>query len=415
MRILVVGSGAREHALVWALARHGHALLAAPGNPGIARLAACHSVSIADADGLVDLAARSAVDLVVVGPEAPLCNGLADRLAVVGIACFGPTAAGARLEASKAWSKQFFARHAIPTAEFGIATRMDEVDAIVARLGDAVVVKADGLAAGKGVVVCGGRAEARAAAERMLIGNAFGEAGSCLVIERRLSGREASIMAITDGRRFVILPPAEDHKAIFDGDHGPNTGGMGAVSPTPVVDAALLARIEHEILAPTVAGLAAEGIDYRGLLFAGLMIDADGAPSLLEYNCRFGDPEAEVVCARWADDPAAWLAGAAHGALPAGAPQFGTDSAVCVVMAAADYPASPRLGDVIAGADSSEALVFHAGTRQLDGELVTAGGRVLAVTALGGDLTAARTRAYSAVEKIHWQGVQFRRDIGARR
>jgi phosphoribosylamine--glycine ligase len=403
MKILVVGGGGREHALVWAMARHGHEIVAAPGNPGIAEVARCAPIAATDLDGQVSLG-RDA-DLVVVGPEAPLVAGLADRCAAAGVRCFGPGAAGARLEGSKAWSKRFFARHGIPTAEFAVATTPDEVEEALARLGGAVVVKADGLAAGKGVVVCGDVGQARAAASAL---------GLPVVVERRLDGREASIMALSDGKRFVVLPPAEDHKAIFDGDQGPNTGGMGAVSPTPVVTPELLERIERAVLAPTVAGLRQEGIDYRGVLYAGLMIAPDGTPNVLEYNCRFGDPEVEAVLARWDDDPAAWLDGVARGALPWGAPRFRDETAVCVVMSAAGYPGTPRTGDPIRGLERTRALVFHAATRRAGAELVTAGGRVLAVTALGADLAAARDRAYAAVAEIDFAGAHFRRDIGAR-
>ena len=415
MRTLVIGSGAREHAIAWSLARRGHVVIAAPGNPGIEEIAACHDVAVGDIAGLVALATREKIELVVVGPEAPLAAGLADAVRAAGIDCFGPGQDGARLEASKAWSKQFFARHHIATAEFAVCASMPEVEAALARLGGDVVVKVDGLAAGKGVVVCASTAEAGAAAERML-GGAFGDAGKTVLIERRLPGREASVLALTDGKNFVILPPAEDHKAVFDGDQGPNTGGMGAVSPTAVVTLELFERVAREVLVPTIAGLVAEGIDYRGVLYAGVMVGADGVPNVLEYNCRFGDPEAETIFARWADDPAPWLAGVARGALPPGEPRFTPEVAVCVVMAAAGYPASPRSGDVIHGVADAQAtaLVFQAGTKMRAGELVTAGGRVLAVTATGRDLDDARARAYGAVAQIHFDGAHFRHDIGGR-
>jgi len=416
MRVLVVGSGGREHAIAWAIGRRGHTVLAAPGNPGIAEVATCHAVPASDNGGLVALAVREKIDLVVVGPEAPLAAGLGDAVRAAGIACFGPGAGGARLEASKAWAKRFFARHHIPTPEFAVCASLDEVDAALARLGDQVVVKADGLAAGKGVIVCHGAAEARAAAEKMLAG-AFGEAGKTLVVEKRIDGREASVLALTDGKRFVILPPAEDHKAVFDDDQGPNTGGMGAVSPTPVVTLELFERVARDVLVPTVEGLRAEGIDYRGVLYAGVMVGPDGAPQVLEYNCRFGDPETEAIFVRWADDPTPWLAGVAAGELPPGEPRWSPEVAVCVVMAAAGYPGTPHAGDAIEGlADgAATAHVFQAGTRRDGDALVTAGGRVLAVTALGRDLTDARARAYGAVAQIHFNGAHFRRDIGGRR
>lgn len=420
MKILVVGGGGREHALVWALHRGGHQLFAAPGNPGISAHAICHSVGADDVQGQVGLAVENGVDLIVVGPEAPLCAGLADAAAARQIPCFGPVRAGAELEGSKAFSKQFFARHGIPTAEFAVCDSMAQVDRALAHLGGDVVVKADGLAAGKGVIVCSSTGQARQAAEQMIEAGAFGAAGRRVVIERKILGREASIHAITDGSSFVVLATAEDHKAVFDGDQGPNTGGMGVVSPTPVVTDALLARVKDEILARTVRGLQAEGIDYRGVLYAGVMVEPDGSPYLLEYNCRFGDPETEPLLLRWQGDLAPWLHGAAIGALPPGEPVFSPRAAVCVVMAAGGYPGTSRSGDEIRGIDEAEALaevvVFHAGTRRSDeGRLVTGGGRVLMVTALGDDVGRAQARAYQAVDRIQWPGVHFRRDIGSRR
>jgi phosphoribosylamine---glycine ligase len=416
MKILVVGSGGREHALAWRLAAGGHEVVAAPGNPGMEAIGRCVAVKVLDLDGQVEVARREAVDLVVVGPEGPLVVGLADRLRAAGFATFGPGADGAQLEGSKVFSKQFFARHGIPTAEFAVCDTVAEADAAVARLGGDVVVKADGLAAGKGVVVCSSREEAQAAARDMLEARRFGDAGARVIIERKIPGREVSILAITDGKRCVVLPAAEDHKTIFDGDRGPNTGGMGTVSPAWATPA-LLARVEREILDPTVKGLAADGIDYRGVLYAGVMVDDAGAPWLLEYNCRFGDPETQPVLARLRSDLGALLAGAAVGALPPGDPAWDARTAVCVVVAAAGYPETPRTGDAITGLDQdlgADVVVFHAGTAR-DGErLVSAGGRVLGVTALGADLGEARQRAYAAVERIGLDGKQFRRDIGMR-
>src|SRR5262249_30448761 len=341
MKILVVGGGGREHALAWAFARRGHAVVAAPGNPGTARIGRNLAVKADDIAGQVRAARDERPDLVVVGPEAPLCAGLADALREAGIPTFGPNRDGARLEGSKAWSKAFFARHGLPTARFFDATTMAEGDHALDALG-AEVDKADGLAAGKRVVVSLTRAESRAAAAGMIEGGAFGDAGRRVVIEERLPGREASILAISDGRSFVLLPAAEDHKAVFDGDRGPNTGGMGAVSPTPVVTPELVERARREVFEPVVRGLAAEGIDYRGVLYRGLRVAPDGTPNVLEFNCRFGDPEVEAIAVRWADDPAAWLAGAAAGRLPAGEPEFSPRAATCVVMAAEGYPGTPR-------------------------------------------------------------------------
>jgi phosphoribosylamine--glycine ligase len=415
MKILVVGSGGREHALAWRLAAGGHEIVAAPGNPGIEAIGRCLPVKALDLDGQVELARKEAVDLVVVGPEAPLVVGLADRLRAAGLVTFGPGADGAQLEGSKVFSKQFFARHGIPTAEFAVCDSVADADAAVDRLGGDVVVKADGLAAGKGVVVCSTTDEARAAARDMLEARRFGDAGARVIVERKIPGREVSVLAITDGRRCVVLPAAEDHKTIFDGDRGPNTGGMGTVSPA-WASPALLERIEREILTPTVAGLGRDGIDYRGVLYAGVMVDDAGAPWLLEYNCRFGDPETQPVLARLRSDLGALLAGAAVGALPAADPVWDPRTAVCVVVAAAGYPETPRAGDPITldPEPVPDVVVFHAGTARAGDRLVSAGGRVLGVTALGADLAQARDRAYAAVERIGLDGKQFRRDIGLR-
>jgi phosphoribosylamine---glycine ligase len=414
VKILVIGSGGREHALVWRLAKSGHDLVAAPGNPGIAALARCVPVGIDQLDALVSLAQAERVDLVVVGPEAPLVAGLADRLRAAGIATFGTGAAGAQLEGSKAFSKQFFARHGIPTAKFAIAKTVAEADAAIDSLGGACVVKADGLAAGKGVVVAADAAEAKAAAREMLDGR-FGDAGATLVIEQRIIGREVSVLALTDGKKLEILPAVEDHKTIFDGDRGPNTGGMGTVSPAWTSDA-VMTRVIREILEPTVAGLAADKIDYRGVLYAGVMVDAQGTPWLLEYNCRFGDPETQPIMARTIGDLGAVLASAARGELQHGLLAWDARVAVCVVVAAAGYPGTPKTGDPIRiGAVPDDVVVFHAGTAEREGVLVSAGGRVLGVTALGISVTQARERAYAVVDAIELPDKQARRDIGARR
>ncbi|MBP8811932.1 MAG: phosphoribosylamine--glycine ligase, partial [Kofleriaceae bacterium] len=328
MHILLIGSGGREHALAWRLAAAGHQVIAAPGNPGIAEVAACVPVGVGDLDGLVAVAIERAVELVVVGPEAPLVAGLADRLRAAGVPTFGPGADGARLEGSKAWSKQFFARHGIRTARFFVVEDAAAADAAIDALGGACVVKADGLCAGKGVVVAADASEARAAARAMLDGR-FGDAGRRLVIEQKLRGREVSLLALTDGARLEVLAPAEDHKTLYDGDRGPNTGGMGTVSPAWVPDA-VVARARAEILEPTVRGLTAEGIDYRGVLYAGLMVEDDGTPWIIEYNCRFGDPETQPVMARLEGDLGAVLAGAAAGAMPADALTWSSRVAVCI-------------------------------------------------------------------------------------
>ena len=417
MKILVIGGGGREHALVWRLAASGHEVVAAPGNPGIAKLARCVDIATTELAGLVELAVNEAFALAVVGPEAPLVAGLADLLRAAGVATFGPSSAGARLEGSKAFSKQFFARHAIPTAPFELATTIAEADAAIAKLGGGCVVKADGLAAGKGVVVAATADEARAAAREMLSGR-FGDAGAMLVIEKRIAGREVSVLAITDGKRLEVLPAVEDHKTIFDGDRGPNTGGMGTVSPAWTSDA-VLGRVTREILQPTVAGLAADGIDYRGVLYAGIMVDAQGSPWLLEYNCRFGDPETQPIMARAQGDFGAVLHAAALGELQPGSLAWDARVAICVVVAAAGYPGSVHFGEPVAGPGLDKptpenAIVFHAGTALRSGHLVTAGGRVLGVTALGISVEQARERAYAVVDAIELPGKQARRDIGAR-
>ena len=415
MKILVVGNGGREHALVWRLAQSGHELLCAPGNPGIESLARCVAVGTGETEKLVELARDERVDLVVVGPEAPLVAGLADQLRTNGVRVFGPGARGAQLEGSKAFSKQFFARHGIPTAPFHVASTVAEAEQAIEALGGAVVVKADGLAAGKGVVVAADAAEARSAAREMLEDGRFGAAGARLVIEKKIAGREVSVLALTDGHRLEVLPPIEDHKTIFDGDVGPNTGGMGTVSPAWITDP-IFQRIIHEILQPTVRGLAADGIDYRGVLYAGVMVDPAGAPWLLEYNCRFGDPETQPIMARMRGDLGQVLRGAADGEMPVGALAWDARVAVCVVVAASGYPSSPRIGDPIRGLDEldEDTVVFHAGTPRANGQLVSAGGRVLGVTALGISVDQARGKAYTAVDRIDLPGKQVRRDIGAR-
>lgn len=419
-KVLVVGGGGREHALARALLR-GDAereVLVAPGNAGMSepRLRTV-DVKAHDLPGLVALATGEAVDLVVVGPEAPLCAGLADALRERGVAVFGPSRAAARLEDSKAFLKQLAARNGIPTAPFQIVRSLAEAEAAIAARGAPIVVKADGLCAGKGVVVASTVDEARAAARAMLEERAFGDAGAVVVLEDRIVGREVSVHAICDGERYVVLPPARDHKRVFDGDRGPNTGGMGVVCPTDDVDGALLARIEREIIAPTLAGMRREGAPFTGVLFAGVMIDDAGAPLLLEHNVRFGDPECEALMDLIASDVGELLAAAAKGQLdPASARFHDGRYAAVVILAAHGYPDKPRSGDVIEGVARAEALgatVHHAGTtRSADGALVTAGGRVLAVTGSGPSLDAALGRAYAGAEAITFAGKHFRRDIG---
>jgi phosphoribosylamine--glycine ligase len=417
VKILVIGSGGREHALCWRLQQDGHEILALPGSLGMAEVAECVAGSPEDLDGICRVATESQVDLVVVGPEVPLVAGLADKLRSSGVSVFGPGAKGAQLEGSKVFSKQFFQQYGIRSARFFECETMDAVRVAVAELGERMVVKVDGLAAGKGVVVCDSAAEALEAARTMLEGR-FGDAGKAVIVEDRLEGREVSVMAICDGQRYEILAQAEDHKAIFDGDKGPNTGGMGTVSPVSWVDDALIEAARKDIFDPTLVGLQAEGIDFRGVLYAGLMVDRDNKPWLLEYNVRFGDPETQPVLARMKSDLGEWLAGAAKGELPSGTIEWDPRVAVCVVLASKGYPASSSKGDPISGIEDAVALgevtVFRAGTRLEGSEEVTNGGRVLGVTALGPDPASAREKAYTAVSKIQFSGMQFRRDIGAR-
>ncbi len=417
MKVLVVGSGGREHALCWKLAQSPglDTLICAPGNPGIAKVARLAQVRADDVAGLVALARDEAVELVVVGPELPLSLGLADALAVAGIPCFGPSKAAAEIEASKAFAKGVMERAGIPTAAAGVFVDPEEAKAFAASRDGKVAVKADGLAAGKGVVVCSSQEEAAAAIDEMMIDKAFGSAGARVVIEEKLEGEEASVIALVDGERFVLLPAAQDHKRIFDGDRGANTGGMGAYSPTPALDEAMSARIRDEVMAPAVRRLAEEGRPFVGALYAGLMLTADG-PKVIEFNARLGDPETQPILLRLESDLLEALLAAARGDLRGIELRFSPDPALTVVMASAGYPESARTGDPIGGLDAleegPELQIFHAGTALRDGALVTAGGRVLGVSARGATLALAREKAYEACAKIDFSGVQYREDIG---
>ncbi|MEL7536181.1 MAG: phosphoribosylamine--glycine ligase [Pseudomonadota bacterium] len=421
MNILVVGSGGREHALAWQLAQHGadRQIYVAPGNagtelePGVANVA----IGADDIDGLIEFATREAIDLTVVGPEQPLVDGIADRFAAAGLRCFGPSAAAARLEGSKAFAKAFFDRHAIPTAAWRSFTEIEPALRWIDERGAPIVVKADGLAAGKGVIVAATVAEAHQAVRDMLGDARFGDAGANVVIEDFLEGEEASFIVMTDGEHVLPLASSQDHKARDDGDLGPNTGGMGAISPTPLIDAERQQRILDAVIAPTLAGLRTDGIRYCGFLYAGLMIAPDGTPKVLEFNCRLGDPETQPILARLASDLAEPMNAAIDGRLGDVKPRWRDESAVGVVLATRGYPGSYPRGDAIGGLDTLTAnniKVFHAGT-ELDGKTVRAnGGRVLCVVARDASLRAARDQAYRAVQAIDWPGAHYRTDIGHR-
>ncbi|WGM37556.1 phosphoribosylamine--glycine ligase [Caulobacter sp. NIBR1757] len=419
MNVLLIGSGGREHALAWKIVQSPMLtrLVAAPGNPGIAELCECRDIKANDVPALVALAKEIAADLVVVGPEIALEAGIADALAKEGIPCFGASQSAARLETSKAFTKDFCARHGLPTAAYGVFETAQAADAFLDTLTAPFVIKADGLAAGKGVVIAQSRAEADAAVLDML-GGRFGTAGARVVIEEFMVGEEVSLFALCDGQSAVLFGQAQDHKRAYDGDLGPNTGGMGTYSPAPVLTDALLEQAFDELIAPTVRGMAAEGNPYVGVLYAGLML-TDTGPKLVEYNARFGDPECQVLMLRLADDILPWLQATATGTLSRlSGPTFRDEAAVCVVMAAEGYPDAPVSGAVIRGAASDfggEAVVFHAGTtRDADGNLRASGGRVLNVCALGATLHEARDLAYAAVGAIDLPGGFHRSDIGWR-
>jgi phosphoribosylamine--glycine ligase len=420
MKVLVVGSGGREHALAAKLAsEHGVSFLCcAPGNPGMRRIADVHDVDVADPDAVLALADRQQIDLTVVGPELPLDRGIVDRFRAAGRRAFGPTRAAAQLECSKVFAKEFMARHGIPTARYRVCTNAADATAIVAsgELGFPIVVKADGLAAGKGVVVASSRDDALVAIREAMEARRFGSAGTRVVLEECLEGPEVSFFAICDGERAIPMTSAQDHKRIFEGDRGPNTGGMGAFAPSPLLDTAMRERIVREIVEPVLRGMRGEGTPYRGFLYAGLMLTCAG-PKVIEFNVRFGDPEAQAVMPLIASDLHSLLAAAADGALDdSSVVALKPQVSVGVVLASAGYPDAVTTGQPIVGIEDASAVagvtVFHAGTVLKENQLVTAGGRVLSVVALGDDYAQARGRAYEAVERIHFDGMQYRRDIG---
>jgi len=419
MKVLVVGAGGREHALVWKLSqsRKVSKIYCAPGNAGIGKLATCIDIAANDIKGLVQFALRNRIDLTVVGPEDPLTRGIVDEFEKKGLRIFGPSAAGAELEGSKVFTKNFLKRYRIPSAAYEVFTKRNAAMKYIDTIEFPCVVKADGLAAGKGVIICHSRAEAVAAVDLIMKDRAFGEAGSSIVVEEFLQGEEASFIAFTDGRSVVPLPTSQDHKAVFEGDRGPNTGGMGAYSPAPVVTDKLADRIMNEVMLPTVRGMAAEGRRYKGMLYAGLMIDRDRL-NVLEFNCRFGDPECQPLLMRMRSDLVEVIEAAIDERLDRVTLDIDPRPTVCVVMASGGYPGKYETGKNITGLARAgkvdDVEVFHAGTAVKNRRVVTSGGRVLGVTAIGSDIRTAIEQAYKAVDMIQWPGVYFRRDIGHR-
>jgi phosphoribosylamine--glycine ligase len=420
MKVLIVGGGGREHALAWkcATAARVTEVLVAPGNAGTAAEAKLRNVDVApeDVGALLTLAQRERIDLTIVGPETTLVAGIVDAFSAAGLRCFGPRRSCAQLEGSKAFAKEFLRRHRIPTARAATFTRASFDGDWLRAQRTPLVVKASGLAAGKGVVIAASADEALAAVDAMFTGR-FGTAGREVVIEEFLAGEEASFIVVADGRNILPLATSQDHKRLEDGDSGPNTGGMGAYSPAPVVSSALHQRIMREVIEPTIRGLADEGLSYTGFLYAGLMIAADGTPNVLEYNCRLGDPEAQPLLMRLQSDLTVLCEAALAGRLDTVSAQWDARAALGVVMAAAGYPGAVRQGDVIGGLEQAARLpgkIFHAGTRLESGRVLTSGGRVLCAVGLGADVAAAQRQAYALVDLVHWPGVQYRRDIGYR-
>ena len=421
MNVLIIGSGGREHALAWKVAQSPRVakVFVAPGNAGTANEAGVENVALDTMDfaGLAGFAENNAVGLTIVGPEAPLVGGIVDYFEQRGLRCFGPRRGAAQLEGSKAFTKDFLARHNIPTGAYANFTELEPALAYLREQGAPIVVKADGLAAGKGVIVAETLAQAEEAVTDMLSGNAFGEAGCRVVIEEFLAGEEASFIVMVDGRHVLPMATSQDHKRIGEGDTGPNTGGMGAYSPAPVVDDAVFERIMSRVILPTVRGMAAEGNHYTGFLYAGLMISPAGEPSVIEYNCRFGDPETQPIMVRLQSDLVDLCDAALDGALDTASAHWDPRCAIGVVLAAAGYPGHYPRGMPIRGLEAAQAdniKVFHGGTTSEGGQIVTSGGRVLCVTALGDNIAAAQKDCYQAADKIGWDGMTLRRDIGWR-
>ncbi len=421
MKVLIIGSGGREHALAWRVAQSAQVetIFVAPGNAGTALEANVENVPLAvdDIDALLDFARNQRIDLTIVGPEAPLVAGIVDRFTAAGLACFGPSAAAAQLEGSKAFAKDFMARHGIPTAAYGNFTDIDEAVAFIQHHGAPIVVKADGLAAGKGVIIAQTVEEAEMAVKDMLAGNAFGEAGHRVVVEEFLTGEEASFIVMADGEHILPLATSQDHKARDEGDLGPNTGGMGAYSPAPVITDELHKTVMENVIRPTIQGMATQGMPFTGFLYAGLMVSPEGETRVLEFNVRFGDPETQPIMMRLQSDLAELCLAAVNGKLHQVNAKWDPRPALGVVMAAGGYPEAYSKGHVISGLDSAKrtgARVFHAGTDLLDDKVVTSGGRVLCVCAMADSVLDAANAAYSGCEKIHWDGAFYRPDIGHR-
>ena len=421
MKVLIVGGGGREHALAWKAAQSPKVdhVYVAPGNAGTALEDNIENVNISaeNIPALLDFAKNNDIELTIVGPEAPLVLGIVDAFSAAGLKAFGPSKGAAQLEGSKAFTKDFLARHHIPTADYQNFTEIEPALAYLKETGAPIVIKADGLAAGKGVIVAMTMDEAEAAVKDMLAGNAFGEAGHRVVIEEFLEGEEASFIVMVDGKNILPMVTSQDHKRVGEGDTGPNTGGMGAYSPAPVVTAEVHNRIMKEVIIPTVEGMAAEGNPYTGFLYAGLMISEDGAPKVIEYNCRFGDPETQPIMMRLKSDLVELCLAALDGKLDSAKADWDERTSIGVVLAAGGYPDNYNKGDIISGLDSADNVttkIFHAGTAEKDGQVVTNGGRVLCVCALGDSVTDAQAKAYEVVNKVSWKDVYFRTDIGHR-